>query len=89
MEEQDVTKSKLSSRKFIVWLIWLILTLLYSVIFAIFSIKTGTIPESLIDFSKLIVKYFFIVSCLYLGVNIVGKGITTAKDILSSVDIEE
>ena len=76
----EENKNKLSSRKFIVWLIWLILLALVIVLDITVLAITKAFPESLIEFSKLMVKYFFYISGLYLGVNFGQKAVFAYKD---------
>ena len=60
MSEDKTTENKLSSRKFIVWLVWLILTLGVGVY--TFIANSTTLLEKTLD-------SFFAVSMMYLGMN--------------------
>lgn len=70
MEEST---NKLSSRKFIVWIVWLVLCLGVGVY--TFIIRDSSLLEKCLE-------YFFAVSMLYLGVNVGQKGIYAIADAL-------
>lgn len=74
---------KAESRKFIVWLTWTFIAAITLGIFVIAEVVTKQTPESIADLVKLALKYFFIISCEYLGCNVLQKGIFAAKDVLS------
>lgn len=76
----EENKNKLSSRKFIVWLTWLILSAIVIVLDITVLTITKAFPESLIEFSKLMMKYFFTISGLYLGLNVGQKVAFAYKD---------
>ena len=59
-EEKTQTDSKLSSRKFVVWLVWLIITV--GTVVYMFITKDSTLVEKTLD-------SFFYVSMMYLGMN--------------------
>lgn len=68
----EETEKKLTSRKFIVWLLWSLLSVAVVVM--------GFIRDS----ETLIIKvfeYYFFVSALYIGGNVATKGIYTYKDV--------
>lgn len=60
MSEDKTTDSKLSSRKFIIWLVWLVLTLGVGVY--TFVTQSTSLLEKTLD-------SFFAVSMMYLGMN--------------------
>ena len=63
-EEKTQTDSKLSSRKFVVWLVWLIITA--GTVVYMFISKDSTLVEKTLD-------SFFYVSMMYLGMNVGQK----------------
>ena len=63
-KEKTQTDSKLSSRKFIVWLVWLLLTA--GTVVYMFISKDSTLTENTLD-------SFFYVSMMYLGMNVGQK----------------
>lgn len=80
-EEEDKTKKKTDSRKFVVWLIWAILTAASIAISIVAMIVMKKLPETLIDLIKLVLEYFFFISLTYLGVNLgqnLGRSISSA-----------
>jgi hypothetical protein len=68
---QPKTK-KTDSRKFVVWLIWLILC--GSVLVYTFISNNPTLLQ-------IVLKYFFVISMTYLGVNVIQKGVFSITDI--------
>lgn len=65
-DAEEKKTSKIQSRKFIVWLTWLIITL--GVIVLSF-IRANSSDDLILE----VLKYFFGVSMLYLGVNVAQK----------------
>ena len=63
-EENTQTDSKLSSRKFVVWLVWLIITI--GTVVYMFICKDSTLVEKTLD-------SFFYISMMYLGMNVGQK----------------
>jgi len=63
-EDNTTTNNKLSSRKFIVWLVWLVLTLIVGV-YAFMKSATDLFERSL--------SSFFAISMMYLGMNVGQK----------------
>jgi hypothetical protein len=63
---EEKKTSKLQSRKFIVWLTWLIISL---GVIALSFIRTTSSDDLILE----VLKYFFGVSMLYLGVNVAQK----------------
>lgn len=78
-------KSKMQSRKFLVWLVWLIITLIVGVIVLICCIKniTAVIDQSM-DLFSAVLKDFFWISAAYLGVNFGQKAAFAISDALST-----
>lgn len=74
MEEvtEEKKTNKLQSRKFVVWLTWLVITI--GVIILSF-VKSDSTDSLILE----VLKYFFGVSMLYLGVNVAQKYIPAAK----------
>lgn len=68
------TKSKLKSRKFIVWVVWLLICLIILGV-SIINDKVST------EIIKDTLGNFFFISIAYLGLNVGQKGIFAMKDI--------
>lgn len=73
MTKEKETRSKLSSRKFVVWLVWLIITSLLIAFCAIVAIATQDAQNNAISLLETIIGYFFAISMMYLGVNVGQK----------------
>lgn len=75
MEEiaEEKKTNKLQSRKFVVWLTWLVITI--GVIILSF-VKSDSTDNLILE----VLKYFFGVSMLYLGVNVAQKYIPAKKE---------
>lgn len=75
MEEvtEEKKTNKLQSRKFVVWLTWLVITI--GVIILSF-VKSDSTDSLILE----VLKYFFGVSMLYLGVNVAQKYIPVKKE---------
>lgn len=63
-EEKTQTDSKLSSRKFVVWLVWLVITA--GTVVYMFIAKDSALVEKTLD-------SFFYISMMYLGMNVGQK----------------
>lgn len=63
-EEKTQTDSKLSSRKFVVWLVWLILTL---------GVGIYAFMKNATDLFEKTINSFFAISMMYLGMNVGQK----------------
>ena len=88
-------KNKLESRKFLVWITWLVLALSLIIICTMFlfvvksSEKFTEIANIAIEFIKQILGWFFIISSVYLGVNVTQKVGLAIADIFTSKKDEE
>lgn len=69
------TSKKTDSRKFIVWLVWLLIALAISVY--TFITKDSVLLEK-------VLSWFFILSMMYLGVNVGQKGALAFADALKN-----
>ena len=78
--------SKLTSRKFMVWITWLVISILIAIVMAATLIVTKNVPDSLVSLFVKIIEYFFIISLVYLGVNLGQKGIEVLKE---KVEVQE
>lgn len=72
----EETTKKINSRKFVVWLVWLLITGGIIVVSAI----NKNIGDSLISD---VLKYFFGISMMYIGGNVVQKGAYAIADSLA------
>ena len=76
MENSNSTsQKKTDSRKFIVWLIWLLIVIAISVY--TFIVKNASLLEKVLE-------WFFILSMMYLGVNVGQKGALAVADALKN-----
>lgn len=82
--ETEESKKKTDSRKFIVWLVWSLITAIALAIGIITMIITKSFPETVVDLIKLVLKYFFLISSIYLGVNFGQKVGFAISDAISS-----
>ena len=76
-----MTTDKLTSRKFIVWIVWLIITIGVVVVSVIRN--TGD------DLISTVIQDFFYVSMLYLGMNVTQKGAFAIADALKGKEEEK
>lgn len=83
-KEEKNEESKLKSRKFAVWLVWLIIAVLTLIILGISIIITKQTDESLVTLFSSALNDFFIISAIYLGVNVVQKGAFALADVLAA-----
>lgn len=76
MENSNSTsQKKTDSRKFIVWLVWLLIVIAISVY--TFIVKNASLLEKVLE-------WFFILSMMYLGVNVGQKGALAFADALKN-----
>lgn len=76
MENNNSTsQKKTDSRKFIVWLIWLLIVIAISVY--TFIVRDATLLMKVLE-------WFFILSMMYLGVNVGQKGALAFADALKN-----
>lgn len=88
-KEEKTEESKLKSRKFVVWLVWLIIAVLDLILDGIIIIITKNITDELISLTEKILSWFFAVSMMYLGMNVVQKGTFALADAWQSKKEEE
>lgn len=69
----EETTKKLNSRKFIVWLVWLLIT---GGVMVITAIKSNISDNLILE----VLKYFFGISMMYIGGNVVQKGALSIAD---------
>lgn len=74
------TKKKLSSRKFLVWVIWMVILVLMVALCVVVSVITKKLDNSFVDFLSSVLNYFFVISIIYLGANVTQKGVYALKD---------
>ena len=76
MENNNSTsQKKTDSRKFIIWLIWLLIVIVISVY--TFIVQDATLLTKVLE-------WFFILSMMYLGVNVGQKGALAFADALKN-----
>ncbi len=80
---------KLQSRKFTVWLVWLIIAALVLAVLGISVIVTKNTNEKLIDLFSNTLQNFFVISAIYLGVNVLQKGAFAIADVFTAKKEEE
>jgi len=83
-KEEKTEDSKLRSRKFAVWLVWLIIAILVLLVLGVSIVITKQTDESLVELFSSALNDFFVVSAIYLGVNVVQKGAFAIADALTS-----
>lgn len=86
---EKTEESKLKSRKFAVWLVWLIIAVLVLIVLGISIIVTKQTESSLVELFSSALNDFFVISAIYLGVNVVQKGAFAIADALSSKKEED
>lgn len=72
----EETSKKINSRKFIVWLVWLLIT---GGVMIITAIKSNISDSLILE----VLKYFFGISMMYIGGNVVQKGAYAIADSLA------
>ena len=88
-KEEKTEDSKLKSRKFAVWLVWLVIAVLVLIILGVSIIVTKQTDESLVELFSNTINDFFIISAIYLGVNVVQKGAFAIADVLAGKKEQE
>lgn len=87
MEEKP---SKLSSRKFVIWIVWILILIAVIAYCIIVAIETKAIADSLVSLLEKTLSYFFGVSMMYLGVNVGQKiGLSFAENLKKETDSEK
>lgn len=87
MSEQN--DSKMTSRKFVVWLVWLVLTIFVTVFSVVVMVVSRTMPETLTGLIEKVLGWFFAVSMMYLGMNVGQKVGFALRDAISTKTEEE
>ena len=84
VKSEDKETKKTNSRKFVVWLVWIFMALVTLAAFIISMAITKQIPDSLVNLVENMLKYAFVISCEYIGVNVLQKGFYAIKDIFGT-----
>ena len=87
MSEQN--DSKMTSRKFVVWLVWLVLTIFVTVFSVVVMVVSQTMPDTLTELIEKVLGWFFAVSMMYLGMNAGQKAAFALSDAISTKTEEE
>ena len=74
---------KLQSRKFVVWITWLIIAVVSIIIVAVTVIITKEFTQYVATFTEKVLSWFFAISMMYLGVNVVQKGAFAIADVFA------
>ena len=74
---------KLQSRKFVVWVTWLIVAVVSIVLVVTTVILTKQFTEYLASLTEKVLGWFFAISMMYLGVNVVQKGAFAIADVFA------
>lgn len=74
---------KLQSRKFVVWVTWLIVAVVSIVLVVTTVILTKQFTEYLASLIEKVLGWFFAISMMYLGVNVVQKGAFAIADVFA------
>ena len=80
---------KLQSRKFVVWITWLVIAVISIIIVAVTVIITKEFTQYVATFTEKVLSWFFAISMMYLGVNVVQKGAFAIADVLSKKEEPE
>lgn len=67
------TTKKMTSRKFIVWIVWLVLSVLLVAFCITITFITKSSSDNSISLLEKILGYFFAISMMYLGMNVGQK----------------
>lgn len=79
--QNEEKNSKLSSRKFVVWLTWLIVTVLVLGYGIVVTVITKQIVDSCVSLIEKVLGWFFGISMMYLGMNVGQKvGMSVAEN---------
>lgn len=89
MEEEEKETKKTDSKKFVVWLVWIVMALITLCTFIIAMFITKQIPDNLVELVQSIIRYAFIISCEFIGCNVIQKGVYAAKDIFGKNNTED
>ena len=79
---------KLQSRKFVVWVTWLIVAVISIVLAGITVILTKQFTEYVASLTEKVLSWFFAISMMYLGVNVVQKGAFAIADVFAKKEEE-
>ena len=75
---------KLQSRKFMVWIIWLTITIIVAAMAVISMIVMKQVPDNLVELFEKVLGWFFGITMMYLGVNVVQKGAFAIADVFAN-----
>lgn len=73
LTEEEKTKKKTDSRKFVVWITWVVIAVVTLIVGAIVMIASKSFPTEIVDLITLVLGYLFYISLVYLGVNGITK----------------
>ena len=71
MAEEE--KSKMQSRKFVVWVVWLVLAVAIIVSSTVIMVILHEVNDILVTTTEKVLSWFFYISMMYLGVNVGQK----------------
>ena len=80
--EEETKKKKLSSRKFLIWVVWLVIVVLVIGALITIAVITKNVSNDLVILVKDILGWFFAISIMYMGMNVGQKGVFAFKDFL-------
>ena len=87
MAEEE--KSKMQSRKFVVWIVWLVLAVAIIVSSTVIMVILHEVNDILVTTTEKVLSWFFYISALYLGVNFGQKAAFALSDALKKKQEEE
>jgi hypothetical protein len=87
MAEEE--KSKMQSRKFVVWVAWLVLAVAIIVSSTVIMVILHEVNDILVTTTEKVLSWFFYISMMYLGVNVGQKAVFALSDALKKKQEEE
>ena len=87
MAEEE--KSKMQSRKFVVWIVWLVLSVAIIVSSTVIMVILHEVNDILVTTTEKVLSWFFYISMMYLGVNVGQKAAFALSDALKKKQEEE
>lgn len=87
MAEEE--KSKMQSRKFVVWIVWLVLAVAIIVSSTVIMVILHEVNDILVTTTEKVLSWFFYISMMYLGVNVGQKAAFALSDALKKKQEEE
>lgn len=87
MAEEE--KSKMQSRKFVVWVVWLVLAVAIIVSSTVIMVILHEVNDILVTTTEKVLSWFFYISMMYLGVNVGQKAAFALSDALKKKQEEE